>query len=1748
MSRNKKMKKHGLRKKLPYMLSVAMAANIASSFPAANMPVYAAGLEDSKQLDLKFEDDIVDSSKNGIAGTLNGTATYVPGQVGKALQLNGTNNYIDLGTSSLLQPENLTVSFWIKPDATLVGEQMIMWSKPDGAWSGEGWYLSALRDDVPLKLSTGTAVQEAYVSGNRSEFFPVGQWTHIAVTYDSATRNVAIYRNGMAQQVLYSTQGGEIIGNDTDHKYLGFNSPIYNGGFAKLNVDEFKIYSATASYAQVRNLYTTEGGVVDEQAIAEMDMNAIVLPSTTRNHLSLPLGGNNGSSIVWHSFNENVMSNSGVITIPEVDTQVTLQATITYGAVTLTKNFLVTVKPVVSISDPAMIKQFDMEQVDVTDPYYVNAFNKELAYIMSLDPNRLMAGFRTVAGLPKKAELYGGWEGEWSYLRGHTLGHYLTALAMAYKQTKSDPTLNAQIKTKIDYIVSELEACQDASDNGYLFATPETHFDVIEGKIQGPSWVPWYTMHKIIVGLVDLYNFAGSDDALEIASGLGDWTYNRTQTWDEATHTRVLNVEYGGMNDGLYELYKLTQNPNHLDAAHMFDEDSLFTPIVNGVDNLENRHANTQIPKIIGALNRYRTLGEEEADFYLKTAENFWEMVVKEHSYVTGGNSENEHFRAPGILDGTRNNVNDESCNTYNMLKLTRELFRITGDVKYSNFYERALINEVLASIHPETGMTTYFKAMGTGYFRVFGTEFDSFWCCTGTGMESFMKLDDSLYFHTDHDLYVNMYVSSTLDWADKGLKLTQEANMPQSDKATFTINEAPAGAVNMKFRSPDWVAAGQKVTVSVNGVATNVEAVNGYIDLDRVWQAGDKIELAFPMEVQVSRLPDNQDAAAFTYGPVVLSAGLGTERMEVIGHLASAKASIPEGVNIKDYILLNGGTVDDWIADIQSNLIKTEGKMEFTLRGTDEDNRLIFKPYYEMYEERYGIYFYLTALDSETYQRNIIVKKEANKKANATIDEVQITNDQHELAHNLQGNSSGGSYGNYQYRHGYGANTGDAWLSYDMTVNPDLTNYISAKYYSGDEGRTFNVYVDGVLLKEETVQAKNPVQFYDVKYEIPANLVQGKTKVTVKFANRGSSHMGGIFGTVSILKDYDNNANLQSVKVNGTAAAVHNNVYTGTVPKSSTEAVIDFNPTNPNALVYVNDVLIDDTVDRKVALTGDTTSLNVRVVAEDGITENSFTVSLNKDEDDSAVPVESVSMTGASGSLKVNEQRTVSATINPVSATSPVYQWEASGDIGIVGDSDKATVAIKGTKTGKGTLKLTVTAGGVAKSAETEITVVASDSGNGGDTGNGGGSGTTAPGNESNKVDIQINGKGEGFASLHKSVRNGQNVMTVTLDKQKLGQSLAAAADRPVVTIHVYDGSEVVIGQLTAQNVKELQEKNAVLDLRIDKVAYTIPVQSIDLNALSAAAGGSAKLDDIVLQFQIAIPTAAKVQAVEEAATKGNFQIVIPPVEFSLNALFNGETIKVPKFNTYVERTLEILEGIDPAAIATAIVIEEDGAVRHVPTQVVKLDGKWYAKVKSLTNSTYAVISNPVAFKDVANHWAKDSVNDLASRMIVSGEGDGHFKPDASITRAEFAAIIVRGLGLELEESQTNFKDVNASAWYNGFVTAAQSYGLINGFNDGTFRPNDTITREQAMVILAKAMELTGLKAKLASQATSEALTPFRDAGKVSNWATSAVRDSVQAGIVSGRSGNALAPKANITRAEAAKIVQLLLQKSELI
>jgi hypothetical protein len=741
------------------------------------------------------------------------------------------------------------------------------------------------------------------------------------------------------------------------------------------------------------------------------------------------------------------------------------------------------------------IEDFSISDVRMTDDYCTNAFDKEMDYLMSFDTEKLLAGFRENAGLSTNgATRYGGWEN--TNIAGHCVGHYLTALAQAYQNPNITSQQKDAIYKRITTLIDGMKTCQQhpRGKTGFLWAAPvpsdgnvERQFDRVEvGKanIFDDAWVPWYTMHKLIAGIVDVYNATGYAPAKEVGSSLGDWVYNRVSKWSSQTRNTVLSIEYGGMNDCMYELYAITGKDSHAAAAHVFDEDALFQKVAQGGrDVLNNRHANTTIPKFIGALKRYivldgRTVNGQQVDAsaYLRYAEDFWDMVTTHHTYITGGNSEWEHFGKDDILDAERTNCNCETCNSYNMLKLSRELFKITHDSKYMDFYENTYYNSILSSQNPETGMTTYFQPMATGFFKVYSTRWDKFWCCTGSGMENFTKLGDTIYMHEDNTLYVNFYQSSILEWADKNVRITQESSIPEGASVKFTVSgSAP---LDLRFRIPDWIDGTMGVTV--NGSRYSYKTVNGYADVAGDFSDGDVIELTIPSKIRAYPLPDAPDVYGFKYGPLVLSAELGKEDMKTDS--TGMWVTIPKEKKVASEtirISKQGQSVTSFMAEINDHLVRSGDGLTFTLNDTN--TKLVFTPHYKQYQQRYGIYW--------KFVPNGTVVEEKLPRAKTTItDTVQPGYGQYESdqLHAMVETGTVGVTNDGTYRYV----EKDGWFTYRMAVDenaPLLRLHI--KLRKADNGKSLRVRVGDAVLWAGTLSYSGSKDVYDLLLTVPQDV-----------------------------------------------------------------------------------------------------------------------------------------------------------------------------------------------------------------------------------------------------------------------------------------------------------------------------------------------------------------------------------------------------------------------------------------------------------------------------------------------------------------------------------------------------------------------------------------------------------------------------------------------------------------------------------
>ncbi|HUT31047.1 MAG TPA: beta-L-arabinofuranosidase domain-containing protein [Sedimentisphaerales bacterium] len=585
---------------------------------------------------------------------------------------------------------------------------------------------------------------------------------------------------------------------------------------------------------------------------------------------------------------------------------------------------------------------FDLKQVRLLDGPFKRAMERDRKYLHELDSDRLLHTFRVTAGLPSSAAPLGGWEKR--ELRGHTMGHYLTACALMYSSTGDE-----KLKAKADTIVAELAKCQKAFGNGYLSAYPEEGIKKVIYSTGG-YWAPWYTLHKIFAGLIDMYTHCGNEQALKIAEGMAAWAKGHLDNLSDEQTQQMLKVEFGGMNEVLCNLYAVTKNPDHLALARKFDHKDVFEPLAHFQDKLTGLHANTQIPKITGAAREFEITGEP---YYYNIATFFWDQVVDARSYCTGGTSNHEHWRTePYKLASELSVATQETCCTYNMLKLTRHLFCWNPDARYADYYERALFNSILSTQDPDTGMMMYFVPLASGYWKIFNTPNDSFWCCTGTGLENHAKYGDSIYFHDDKGVFVNLFIASELNWPEKGLTLRQETSFPQESSTTLTFNTKADLEMALRIRVPYWARRG--LMVSINGRQQRMRRKPGsYLTLERTWKDGDKVTVEMPMSLHLCPMPDDLTLVAVMYGPLVLAGELGTDGLD-------PKTQYSENQGVLRNISVPPAPT--FVADIQSpeGWIKpVEGRtLTFETVGAGRPANVTLVPYYRLFRQRYAIYW----------------------------------------------------------------------------------------------------------------------------------------------------------------------------------------------------------------------------------------------------------------------------------------------------------------------------------------------------------------------------------------------------------------------------------------------------------------------------------------------------------------------------------------------------------------------------------------------------------------------------------------------------------------------------------------------------------------------------------------------------------------------------------------------------------------------
>jgi DUF1680 family protein len=601
-------------------------------------------------------------------------------------------------------------------------------------------------------------------------------------------------------------------------------------------------------------------------------------------------------------------------------------------------------KPAVEPAVTFSVEPFELSEVKLLDSPFKQAMDINASYLLSLEPDRFLHYFRVYAALKPKAPAYGGWESPTTGA-GRCLGHYLSALSLQYRATG-----DSRFKERVDYIVSELAICQQT--NGFLSAQTNVAEAFVtlaagHGDALLKSRVPWYIQHKMFAGLRDAWCLTGNQGARQILIRLADWAVAVTSNLDREQFQIMLKQEYGGMQEVLADVYALTGDRKYLELACRFQDDATFNPLTAKLDKLAQKHANTMIPKLTGAIRLYELTGNAPER---TAAEYFWNEVVDRHTYALGGNSDREHFGPPDQLPlGTQT---AETCNTYNMLKLTRHLFCLNPEVKYADYYERALYNQILASQEPKQGGFTYFVSLKPGHFKTYSTPFESFWCCVGTGMENHTQYGNSIYYHDTNNLYVVLYIPSQLTWTAKNVTVRQETDYPASGDIRFTIQCAKPTTFSFKFRYPSWAASGIAINVNDQAVKLNASP-RTVVGVEREWKNGDKVQVQFPLNLRAESLPGAPMTKAFFFGPLLLAGDLGKNNLPAPIAYAIDQCKYCDFPDPK----VPGLATDDRPLESWIKRVATE-PLTFRTANAGRPADVTLKPFYQLHYQRYTVYW----------------------------------------------------------------------------------------------------------------------------------------------------------------------------------------------------------------------------------------------------------------------------------------------------------------------------------------------------------------------------------------------------------------------------------------------------------------------------------------------------------------------------------------------------------------------------------------------------------------------------------------------------------------------------------------------------------------------------------------------------------------------------------------------------------------------
>lgn len=792
---------------------------------------------------------------------------------------------------------------------------------------------------------------------------------------------------------------------------------------------------------------------------------------------------------------------------------------------------IVPITPVIK----AAARPLPLSAVRLTGGPLKQAQDLDAKYLLALEPDRLLAGYRIRAGLPPKAKGYGGWDAiEGKQLTGHIGGHYLSAVSLMYAATG-----DSRFKDRADYIVEELKTVQERRGNGYLGAiTDDKGTDgaaiferVANGDIRSGGfdlngmWSPWYTLHKTYAGLRDAWRFTGNRTALELEIRFAAWAEGIVSRMSDAQVQRMLNTEFGGMNEILADLYADTGDKRWLALSYQFEHRAFTDPLKRHQDRLGGTHGNTQVPKMLGSLARFASVGDPGDG---AAASFFWDRVVQHHSYATGGHGKDEYFGEPDLLNDRVDGRTAETCNVYNMLKLTRALFALRPDAHYADFHERALFNHILASQDPQAGWACYMVPVGRGVEHEYERDMlnGGFTCCTGSSMESHALHGDGLCYESGDKLWVALYAPATVEWASGGVTLAMKTDFPEGETATLQITTASPKEFTLALRRPFWVSDGFAVRVNGEslpsaalaapdqakpagrsrdgrGPGPAISAVGSFVEIKRTWKTGDEVSVALPKTLRLEPLPDNPRRVAILWGPLVLAGDLGAESQPRAGR--GRAVAVPVFVAAEQ-------PVTDWLKPLpgRPGCFRTAG----VGRVRDVD----FVPFYRLHRRTYAVYWDLfTPVEWEKRSAEIAAEEETLRRLQAaTVGFVQPGEMQAERDASMQGEDTAPDR-----VMGRPGRRGAKWFAFDLPVDPAHPASLVVTYNHDEwRERTFDILVDGTRVGQQTIERRGPLRFFDVAYAVPEELVKGKTKVTVRFQATGGNEVGCVFGIRTVRAD----------------------------------------------------------------------------------------------------------------------------------------------------------------------------------------------------------------------------------------------------------------------------------------------------------------------------------------------------------------------------------------------------------------------------------------------------------------------------------------------------------------------------------------------------------------------------------------------------------------------------------------------------